>query len=349
MTHTTKNTKNTKDTKGTKDTNLQAVVGKIQQEAAEVNLCIRRDIERLRESMEPLLCEILDYGLLTGGKRVRPLLVVMSARLCGNRSEDVYRLGMAFEYLHAATLFHDDIIDHADLRRGQESVAKKYGTAAAILTGDFLHARSMFIVGDMVGGAGLASFCGATSGMVDGEFLQLRNADEFNLSELDYYRAVMGKTGLLISAACEVGGIYGAGSPQHIKALKVYGEKLGSAFQIIDDLLDYQGDTSKTGKSVGNDLAEGKMTLPLILALGRADAADKSKLQGILADVTLRATSFETVYTLIEKYDGFLMAYNQAEQDVSIACEQLEIFSEEAREEKVFLRGLAYYVLTRNV
>lgn len=329
--------------------NIQAVIEKIRQEAAQVNHFINDDLEQLKETMEPLLCEILEYGLLGGGKRVRPLLVVMAARLCGSNSQEVYRLGTAFEYLHAATLFHDDIIDHADLRRGRESIAKKYGIAAAILAGDFLHARSMFIVGDMVGGAGLASFCDATTGMVDGEFLQLRNADEFNLSELDYYRAVMGKTGLLISAACEVGGLYGGGSAQQIAALKIYGEKLGSAFQIIDDLLDYLGDSAKTGKSVGNDLAEGKMTLPLILAIAHAGSDDKAELQRILADATLRTISFDTVFALIEKYQGFSLARTQAEQDVRQACEQLEIFSEQVREEKSFMIGLAQYVLSRNV
>ena len=328
---------------------LETVVKKIQCEASKINLCIGDDLRQLKDTMEPLLCEVLEYGLLAGGKRVRPLLVVMAARLCGTNSEDVYRLAIAFEYLHAATLFHDDIIDNADMRRGRPTVASQYGTSAAILTGDFLHARSMFLVGDMVGSEGLASFCGATSGMVDGEFLQLRNAQEYNLSELDYYRAVMGKTGLLISSACEVGGIYAAGTVEQITALKMYGEKLGSAFQIIDDLLDYLGESGKTGKSVGNDLAEGKMTLPLILAMAAADATDKKRLEEILADEALREQSFTAVFAIIEKYDGFVKARKQAEQDVKDACMQLALFTDDVQEEKAFLEGLAQYVLARNV
>ncbi len=321
----------------------------IKQEAVKVNNCIERDLQLLGKSMDPFLCQILEYGLLAGGKRVRPLLVVLSARLCGKSNEQSYKLGMAFEYLHAATLFHDDIIDNADFRRGRESVAKKYGNGAAILAGDFLHARSMYLVGDIAGQKGLTSFCNATSGMVDGEFLQLRNAAEYNLSELDYYKAVMGKTGVLISSACEVGAIYGGGSDKQIIALKTYGEKLGSAFQIIDDLLDYLGDTKKTGKTVGNDLAEGKMTLPLILALADADDKDKARIQTIISDEKLRTTQIVEVSDFIEKYNGFVKARQYAEQDVKEACQQLELFDETVQEEKAFLSGLAQYVLARNV
>ena len=325
------------------------IVEKIKQEAGKVNRCIEMDLQLLRKSMEPLLCEILEYGLLAGGKRVRPLLVVMAARLCGNNSEQAYRLGMAFEYLHVATLFHDDIIDNADFRRGRESVAKKYGNGIAILAGDFLHARSMYLVGDIAGQRGLTSFCNATSAIVDGEFLQLKNAAEYNLSEFDYYKAVMGKTGVLIASACEVGAIYGGGNDKQINGLKTYGEKLGSAFQIIDDLLDYLGDSEKTGKAVGNDLAEGKMTLPLILSLSAADGPDQARVQSVIADDLLRTSSFDEVRKFIEKYNGFVKARNYAEQDITEACQQLEMFDKIMQEETAFLGGLAQYVLARNV
>lgn len=325
------------------------LIAKIKEEAGKVNDFIEKDLQLLGQSMEPFLCEILEYGLLAGGKRVRPLLVVMASGLCGKRDDNAYKLGMAFEYLHAATLFHDDIIDNADFRRGRESVAKRFGNGAAILAGDFLHARSMFLVGEITGQKGLASFCNATSGMVDGEFLQLRNAAEYNLSELDYYKAVMGKTGILISSACEVGAIYGGGDELQVNALKIYGEKLGSAFQIVDDLLDYLGEETKTGKAVGNDLAEGKMTLPLILALAAAEGDDKERLQQIIVDEDLRLSQFDEVLALIEKYNGFSKARLYAEQDVSDGCKQLEIFDEESIQEKAFLHGLAQYVLARNV
>lgn len=319
----------------------------IKQEAQIVNEVIAKDIAKLRESMEPFLCDILEYGLLTGGKRVRPLLCLLASRLCGRRDEQSYQLAIAFEYLHAATLFHDDIIDGADQRRGKDSVVKKYGISAAILAGDFLHARSMKLVGTIAGADALASFCTATSAMVDGEFLQLRNAKEYNLSELDYYRAVMGKTGVLIAASCEVGAISGAGTNEEIEALRNYGEKLGAAFQIIDDLLDYQGDSVKTGKAVGNDLIEGKMTLPLILAETKADEVDQKRFAEIWQDDSLRAESFTEVYTLIEKYDGFTLARQQAEQEVQNACLGLSVIGKSDSIEKNILIGLSHYVLAR--
>ncbi len=324
------------------------IVEVIKAEAGKVNSFIAEDLQALRGSMEPFLCDVLEYGLLAGGKRVRPLLVVAAARLCGNRDEKVYTLGMAFEYLHAATLFHDDIIDQADFRRGKESVAKKFGIGPAILAGDFLHARSMRLVGELVGERGLTSFCGATSGMVDGEFLQLRNASEYNLSELDYYRTVMGKTGLLIASACEVGAIYGGGSDEQIQALRVYGEKLGSAFQIIDDLLDYLGDSQQTGKSVGNDLLEGKMTLPLIFAITAAADRDHERMRQIIKDEKLRHNQFDEMCSLIVKYNGFARARKQAEDDITLACRQLEIFADKNQQEHIFLKALAHYILARN-
>lgn len=325
------------------------VLAQIKVEAHLVNEYIKSDVQELRTSMEPLLCDILEYGLLAGGKRVRPLLSLMAGGLCGKQDAGLLRLGVAFEYLHAATLFHDDIIDRADFRRGRESVVKKFGPDAAILTGDFLHTRSMLMVTEAVGVEGLSKFYLATSAMVDGEFLQLRNASEYNLSELDYYKAVMGKTGVLIAAACELGAMYADATPDQTYALKSYGEKLGSAFQIIDDLLDYQGDTQTTGKAVGNDLVEGKMTLPLILALSNAmqnAPQDAQCLQQIIKDDELRASSFAEVYMLIERHNGFIEARSYAERDVAEACRELEIFEGESKE-KAILTGLAHYVLAR--
>ncbi|MGL1932625.1 MAG: polyprenyl synthetase family protein [Desulfotalea sp.] len=319
----------------------------IKLEAEKVNSFIAKDIDLLRKNMEPLLCDILEYGLLTGGKRVRPLLCLLASRLCGKSGDESYQLAKAFEYLHAATLFHDDIIDGADQRRGKESVAKKYGISAAILAGDFLHARAMKLVGTIAGVDALTSFCTATSAMVDGEFLQLRNANEYNLSELDYYRAVMGKTGVLIAASCEVGAIYAGGLAEEIEGLRSYGESLGAAFQIVDDLLDYQGDSEKTGKAVGNDLVEGKMTLPLILAQSRANDADQDRFAEIWADDKLRANSFSEIHTLIEKYNGFELGRLQAKEEVNKACAALDIWQGSSLLEKNILIDLAHYVLAR--
>ncbi len=327
----------------------ESFIAAVKSEAAKVDQYMQADLARLQPSIDDLLREVLDYGLFNGGKRIRPILAIIAARLCGNSNEEVYRLGCAFEYLHAATLFHDDIIDNSATRRGKRSVHQQFGTIAAILAGDYLHALSMATIGRLSGAKGLEIFCIATTGMVDGEFMQLRNATKHNLSELDYYNAIMMKTGLLIAAACEVGAMYGGGTVEQTKALRDYGVNLGCAFQIIDDLLDYLGDPAKTGKAVGNDLLEGKITLPLILALNSAPGSVKKRLTAILATKEERSGCVQEVSGIIENLGGFVAAREKAVAAVEKAIAALQIFQEpHNRHARNVLEGLARYVLTRD-
>ncbi|BHH84390.1 polyprenyl synthetase family protein [Desulforhopalus sp. 52FAK] len=320
----------------------------VKKEAAVIDRYMREDLGAMQSAIDPLLNKVLEYGLFNGGKRLRPMLVVTCARLCGMTSVEVYRLAIAFEYLHGATLFHDDIIDDSATRRGKAAVHKQFGVVAAILGGDFLHAHSMATVSKYAGAKGLASFCTATMGMVDGEFMQLQNADKHNLSEIDYYNAIMGKTGLLIASSCEVGGIYAGADDTSVAALRSYGEHLGCAFQIIDDILDYLGDSAATGKAVGNDLAEGKMTLPLIIALTKADESDRQYLMEGLSSAS-KDLSVDKVIDIIEKYEGFTAARNQAELAIKKAFAELELFSgPEVQRERDFLQKLGQFVLKRN-
>jgi len=328
---------------------LERVMAALKPEAAKIDKYMHVELARMELANDALLLEVLRYGLFNGGKRIRPLLVVFASRLCGNNDDNVYRLGCAFEYLHAATLFHDDIIDNSEKRRNKKSVYKQFGTTAAILAGDYLHALSMAMVGRLSGAKGLEVFCNATTGMVDGEFMQLRNVTKHNLSELEYYDAIMMKTGLLIAAACEVGAIYGGGSSEMIKALRDYGENLGCAFQIIDDLLDYLGDPHKTGKAVGNDLIEGKVTLPLIIALNCTTPKDKKRLLIILATRDERARCVQEVSSIIESVGGFAAAREKAVAAVENALGALQVFPEAHNlYERQVLAGLARYVLTRD-
>lgn len=329
-------------------TETEKLITAIRAESEKIDAVMQADLARVRPDIDPLLFEVLEYGLFNGGKRIRPLLAVLSARLSGCRDERVYELAIGFEYLHAATLFHDDVIDNAVTRRGRPAVNNQFGLVAAILAGDFLHARSMKIVGNLAGGEGLNIFCNATAGMVDGEFMQLRNASSINLSESDYYEAIMGKTGLLIAAACEIGALFAAAGRLRQNALRSYGVGLGCAFQMVDDLLDYTGDQKKTGKRVGNDLAEGKMTLPLINAMARAEDTDRSILENILKDQALREKEFRKVTEIIQKYDGFTATREQAENAVKEAVSNLALFTgPEAKADKDILIGLAGYVLGR--
>ena len=320
----------------------------IANETAAIDRCMREDLAGFEASLDPLLLEILEYSLFSGGKRVRPLLAVISGRLFGCDKPSLYELALGFEYLHVATLCHDDVIDQADSRRGRMSVVRRYGMTGAILAGDFLHAHALDIVGRVGGNESLTVLSRATRGMVDGEFIQLRNSTNLNQSVADYFAVITGKTALLISSACEIGAIFGGAGERERNALKTYGHNLGLAFQIVDDLLDYQGVSDKTGKSVGNDLVEGKITLPLIIALQRAAPAEKDRLLDILKGDE-RAGRLDEVRTLIDRNEGFSGAKEQAETLIQEAREALSVVVNELNSASgTLLNDLASYVLSRD-
>jgi octaprenyl-diphosphate synthase len=306
--------------------------------------------EDLRVVEDALLRDVLQHALFNGGKRIRPLLGVLASQLCGMTGEAIYNLAIAFEYLHVATLLHDDVIDHAEKRRGRQTANTIYGGTPTILAGDFLHARSMFLIGSRGGSRCLEIICKATAAMVEGEFLQLSFAGSHDLIEDDYFKVVNGKTAVLIAAVCEIGGIAAGGTMEQQRILRNYGTALGQAFQVVDDLLDYLGDPRQTGKAVGNDFVEGKMTLPLIYARDKADEEGREFLVALLADSpAARVESLDAVRRLIENYGGFRYAREKAETLIHTALEGLDIFTATAAPAgaRVLLTGLAGYVLSR--
>jgi len=324
---------------------------RLEPEIATVDQAMHQDLQGLKSKklLPDTLLNVLEHALFNGGKRIRPLLCILAARLCGHPGKEVYPLAIAFEYLHVATLLHDDVIDNAETRRGRPSANKLFGLTPVILAGDFLHARSMFLVGTLGGRRCLELICGATESMVAGEFLQLANVQNFNQSEKDYFAVIDGKTALFIGAVCETGGIFGGASAMEIKALKTYGANLGKAFQMQDDLLDYLGDPAKTGKTVGNDFCEGKMTLPLLHALGRASRAEYDFLLGLLKGTkNKRVANLEEARDIISKNGGFEYTRNLAEKLSNDAVASLS-FITAAGDKPVLetLIGLARYVVTR--
>ncbi len=328
---------------------LDELLQAIQPDIAKIERSLNEDLDAWAPEVDPYLAEIVSYGVFSGGKRIRPLLTVIAARLCGAENEDVLKVAIALEYLHLATLFHDDVIDNAEMRRGKVSVVKKFGLDGAILTGDFLHARAMDLVGRYGGARSLTILCRATRSLVNGEFVQLRNVARSTQTEDDYFQAIYGKTASLISAAVCIGGLLGGASTEQSQAFLQYGEGLGYAFQIIDDILDFTGNPEKTGKAVGNDLAEGKMTLPLIYALEAADDENRKRFQTIFSDSKARATCFQEVRDIVYKYEGFVRARRRAEQCVNEALHALaESFDDTRQEEdRNILTGIAAYILNR--
>jgi octaprenyl-diphosphate synthase len=313
-----------------------------------IKAAMQADLEQALAGNDPLLIEVLQYALLGGGKRIRPMLAIISSRLCGRDDDRLSLLACAFEYLHVATLIHDDVIDHADRRRGQPSVVARYGTTAAILAGDWLHARSMHLIGSLAGQEGLDIFCGATTAMVDGEFLQLRHVANTEVNEEQYMAVILRKTARLISSSCEIGALFGGGSTERKKALAEYGRKVGIAFQIIDDLLDYLGDSKVTGKEVGNDFVEGKLTLPLIHALERADSDARNSLISCIRGDRSHAHACATAKKLMQELDSFSFARNRAEEEIRGALDALSIFDRTTHgDDLAALEALAGYVLAR--
>lgn len=312
--------------------------------AAQIDGVMREDLTIIKN---PLLAEVIHHAIFQGGKRIRPLLTLLAANLIGPPPADTARLAVSFEYLHAASLLHDDVIDHALLRRGTETANTIWGMEPVILAGDYLHAHAMALASEVGGPAAMALIGRATAAMVESEFLQMHNAREILISEENYFQVLMGKTAALIAAACESGIAHNHGSAVQCRALRTYGTNLGLAFQIVDDLLDYLGDPAKTGKSVGNDFQEGKMTLPLIKALERAGSTDREMLRELLKSTPqARSGQLAKAQALIEKYQGFALARAQAESLLAEAVAGLAIFAETPAQAS--LTGLAQYVLSRD-
>ena len=324
--------------------NSSELLAALKQQAAMIDKTMEADLKTVES---PLLAKIINHGIFQGGKRVRPLLTMMAASLIGKPPADTANLAISFEYLHAASLLHDDVIDHADLRRGKETANKIWGISPVILAGDFLHARAMGLAGTVGGREGMRIIGQATAAMVEAEFLQIQTAEEIILDDANYFKVLMGKTAALISAACEAGVIHAQGNEEQRQALRTYGTNLGLAFQIIDDLLDYLGDPAKTGKVVGNDFQEGKMTLPLINTLAQANEEDREILISLLkGSADERNKQVNTAHILINKYQGFDTARQKAQALMDEALSGLDIFADGPAKDTLI--GLAHYVLNRD-
>jgi octaprenyl-diphosphate synthase len=222
-----------------------------------------------------LVRQIAEYIIAGGGKRLRPALLLMTAEAAGYRGEAQYELAAVVEFIHTATLLHDDVVDESHLRRGRGTANAMFGNAAAVLVGDFLYSRAFQMMVGVSNMRVMSVLADATNTIAEGEVLQLINCHDADVDERRYLEVVRRKTAKLFEAAARLGGVLGGVTPEIEEALATYGMHLGTAFQLVDDVLDYSGDAAQIGKSLGDDLAEGKPTLPLIraMAAGSADEA----------------------------------------------------------------------------
>ncbi len=254
------------------------------------------------QSDVPLIPQLASYLIAAGGKRIRPLLTLSCTALFNGDMVRAHRLATAVEFIHTATLLHDDVVDDSDQRRGKESANIVFGNEASVLVGDFLFSRAFQL---MVADGSLdvlRILSNASAIIAEGEVMQLSAQNNLETTIEDYFSVIEGKTASLFAAACEVGPIIGDQDKDTVQSLRDYGHNLGMAFQIIDDVLDYKADRAKLGKNVGDDFQEGKMTAPVILALQKSNEEEKQFWQRTLGDKNQKDGDLETAQSLLSKH-----------------------------------------------
>jgi len=290
----------------------------VKEDFAAVNQLI---IDQLHSDVE-LVESIGHYLVEAGGKRLRPLMVLLSARALNYTGEQHLNLAAIIEFIHTATLLHDDVVDMSNLRRGKLTANAQWGNAPSVLVGDFLYSRAfqmMVAIGNM---EVMAILSNATNIISEGEVQQLVNAKNPDIGEAEYLTVIDKKTAVLFAAACEIAAVLSGATPEQRRALRAYGHHIGMAFQLVDDALDYTGDAATLGKNVGDDLAEGKPTLPLIHAMSKG-SSDQSELiaQAIRAG---DASQLEAILEVVTTTGAISYTLDCAREHVSEAKKQLD-------------------------
>ncbi len=320
---------------------MERVLQMLEGEMALVEQQFRHDLD----SEVTLIRKVGEYVLASGGKRMRPMLVLLCARLANYQGASHIGVASVVEFIHTATLLHDDVVDSADLRRGAASANNVWGNEASVLVGDFLFSKSFSIMVRTGSLPILQALSDATTNMAEGEVLQLISTCDLDLSEERYMQVVRDKTAVLIAAACRCGGILGGVSAEQEQALQEFGMELGIAFQFMDDALDYVADQAEFGKACGHDLEEGKMTLPLIETLRHSSREERDRVEQIVEKDQLSDEDFEEVIALIHRYDGIDYTRKRAKELVESAKQRLVAFDD--GEAKQALEILADYVVSR--
>ncbi len=294
-----------------------------------------------------LVHEIASHILFSGGKRLRPLLMVLSAKLCGYKGNFDKTFSTIFEYLHVATLLHDDLVDGARMRRGKMAAHLVWDSSKAVLVGDFLLARALSIAAKTGRMAIIETIADITENMSQGEIHQLMRKGALDVTEQEYMEVIRRKTAVLFQGACRISALIADAGPEKETALSEYGYNLGLAFQMADDLLDYTVDSTALGKEVGADLKEGKVTLPVIYALDAASAQDRDQMIYIIKDDNFSATDFNALIDLLNKYGGIAYTQNLATRHIQRAKKALSQF--DPSETREIMLEIADYTLARRV
>lgn len=304
--------------------------------------------EKIKEScgnVAPLISAVGGYIYSSGGKRIRPLLVILSSRLSGYNGEKASILACSIESIHTASLLHDDVVDGAELRRGKPSAHSLWGNHVAVLVGDFFYSNALRLANSLRNQRIMDALSTATAKMAERELLQLSLMGNPDIAEDEYMEIITGKTAVLMSAAAFSGAVLGGVSREKEEALKNFGMKLGMAFQITDDILDYVAEEETLGKSLGKDIEEGKITLPLIYLLKDVGTDEADEIKAIINSDNFSTSDLRYIINLLNRHGAIEQSYKKARMLLDEATSELSIFEDSM--EKRALLTLSNHVLKR--
>ena len=307
---------------------------------------VEDQVRKNLDSSVTLVNTVAAHILSGGGKRIRPLLLLLCARLCGYSAKDHLILGSLVEYIHTATLLHDDVVDDADLRRGRQTARKVWGNQVSILVGDYLYSKAICQIVGFRNQAINEVLSEACRKMAEGEVLQLYYNGNPQITEFEYRRIVEYKTASLIAASCRIGAIIGNASADQQATLFRFGQHLGVAFQLADDTLDYAANGDRLGKSLGQDLRQGKATLPLLHLLQQCPDADKQMIKDRMETRTLTEADLHRIISLMQEYGSIMYAMERAHELVVAANLDLALFEDSLP--KRALAVVADYMVNRD-
>ncbi len=275
----------------------------------------------------PLVGQISQYIISAGGKRLRPALLLLMSGALGYNREDKYKLAAVVEFIHTATLLHDDVVDESALRRGRPTANESFGNAASVLVGDFLYSRAFQMMVECGSMRVMSILAEATNVIAEGEVLQLMNMHDASLNEEAYLRVIRSKTAKLFEASARIAAVLAGSNVEVENACATYGQALGTAFQVIDDALDYEGNASRLGKNLGDDLRQGKVTLPLIVAMQRASKDDAQLIRQAIEtpDSDRLADNLETIMAIIRKTNALEVTHEAAKAESLRAAQALQV------------------------
>jgi len=308
---------------------------------------VEEEFAQYLQSRVELIPQMGKYVQMSGGKRVRPAVLLMAARLSGYTGDRAVLNAAVVEFIHTATLVHDDIIDGAETRRGRLTAHSRWGSDITVLLGDYLYIRSMAMALTQDSLEVVRLLCDCTLRMIEGELYQLTKAGDAHITEDEHFEIIRRKTAFLFAGCAEIGGLLGTASESQREALREYGFNLGIAFQIVDDVLDYMAEESALGKPIGGDLREGKITLPIILLLERGGAEASTLIEGVVTDGQVVPEKWRAIRELLERHGAIEAAFERAVRHATLAKETLTA-AYPASPERDGLIALTDYVLSRD-